>query len=319
MSYKILNTIGKKYSKEARKILKRIGRIDYLELNQEELKNKISQYDILIVGLGLNINKEIIKNGKNLKIIAATTTGLDHIDINFAKTKNIKILSLKGQKEFLKNVTSTAELAFGLIIILLRNIFSAFESVKKYHWQREKFRGFSLRGETLGIVGLGRLGKIMAKYANTFGMKVIAYDPSLKNYIFDKFGCKKVNFHNLLAKSDIITIHVPLDKKTKNMFDRKAFDKMKTTALLINTSRGKIVNEKDLLKSLRKNKIAGYGTDVLADELNFTEKFDIHPLVEYAKNNNNLIILPHIGGMTHQSREMTDIFMAEKIKKELSK
>lgn len=313
MNLKILNTIGKKYTAEAKKILEQIGKLDCLDLNQIELENKINAYNILLVGLGLNINKQVIDRGSNLKIIATATTGLDHIDVEYAKSKKIKIISLRGENKFLNTITGTAELACGLMIDLMRNISASFNSVKNYEWNREKFRGHNLRGKVLGIVGLGRLGKMMARYGNTFEMKIIGYDPHVEKNDFKKANCKKVSFAELLNKSDIISIHAHLNKETENMFCEKTFGKIKNNAYLINTSRGKIVNEDDLLKALKKNRIAGYATDVLADELTFNRKFKDYPLVKYARNHNNVIILPHIGGMTDESRKATDIFIAKKI------
>jgi D-3-phosphoglycerate dehydrogenase len=314
MSHRILNIIDE-YTKEAKDVLKKVGKTDYLKLNRKSLLEKIGDYDVLLTGLEIVIDKEIMEKGKNLKVIATPTTGLDHIDLNFAKKKGIEILSLKGEKEFLGKISSTAELAFGLAIVLSRKMIPASESVKRYEWQRENFRGDSLRERTMGIVGLGRLGKIMAQYAKAFEMRVVAYDPNLPALAFKKFGCEKASFDKLLKESDIVSIHVHLSKETKNMFKREVFEKMKPSSILINTSRGKIVKEEDVLAALKEKRIAGYGTDVLANELDFKGKFSRHPLVEYAKSHDNLVVLPHIGGMTRQSRSMTDIFIAQKIKK----
>jgi D-3-phosphoglycerate dehydrogenase / 2-oxoglutarate reductase len=247
MRYKILNTIGKKYTSTANSILDKIGDVKCLDISQRELEDKISEYDILVVGLGLNITKKVIDNGKNLKIIATATTGLDHIDIEYARKKNIIIVSLRGENEFLNTITGTAELAFGLVIDLLRLTPHSFDSVKKYEWDRESFRGHNLYGQTLGIVGLGRLGSWMAKYGNAFGMNVIGSDPYVDKEVFDKCNCEKVYFSELLERSDIISIHVHLNDETEKMFDINAIDTMKDTARLINTSRGRIVDEDKIL------------------------------------------------------------------------
>lgn len=303
---KILSTI-ENLTIEAQEILQALGKVDCLELSQKELESKIGEYDVLLVGLGLSVNARVLSNGKNLKAVATATTGLDHIDVNLAEQKGIKIISLKNETEFLNTITGTAELAFGLMIALMRFLTSAAESVKQGKWQRENFRGCSLRGKTLGIVGLGRLGAMMAKYGKAFAMNVIYFDPNKE---------KSVDFETLLAKSDIISLHIHLNEETENMFDKNVFSKMKSTAYLINTSRGKIVNENDLIEALEKEQIAGYGADVLSSELEFQESGQIKgsALAQYAKSNRNVLIVPHIGGMTTQSRISTDIFIAEKVK-----
>ncbi len=313
MDKKTLVTIGKNFTPQAKEILEKIGSVDCLDLTQAELIEAIKDYEIVLVGLGLNINKEIINKAINLKIIATATTGLDHINVEYAKEKGIEILSLQSENDFLNTITGTAELAFGLIIDLLRQTQVATSSVKNYQWDRENFRGHNLYKQILGIVGLGRLGKWVARYGNAFGMKVIAYDPEISEEDFKQNNCQQVSFEELIEQSDIISIHVHLNADTENMFNKNIFDQMKNNAYLINTARGKIANESDLLDALKNKKIAGYATDVLADELNFDKNFSSHPLIEYAKENNNLIITPHIGGMTHESREATDIFMAGKI------
>jgi len=313
MNYKIINTIGEEYADEGKKILSKLGEVDYLTPTQSELNKIIRDYDIAVIGLGLNFDKEVIDKAKNLKIIITATTGLDHIDVGYAKKKGIEVLSLKGEVEFLSSIAGTSELAFALLIELSRLMPHAFDSVKNYQWDREKFRGYNLYGKTLGVVGLGRLGSWIARYGKAFNMDVIYVDPNV-----DSSEYKKVSFDKLLKQSDAISINVHLNSDTENMFNMSIFKKMKNNAYLINTSRGKIVNESDLLKALESKEIAGYGTDVLADELDFAENFSNHPLVEYAKKNQNLIIVPHIGGMTYDSRIATDVFIANKLARYLS-
>ncbi len=314
MNLNILNTLGDKFSEEAGKILNELGSVDYLNLTRKDVLASERLYDIIIVGLYPIIDKEVIDKHNELKIIASITTNLDHIDVEYAKSKGIKVICLYGENDLLNKITGTAELAFGLMIDLLRFTPWAFEDVKNYKWEREKFRGRNLFGKVAGIFGLGRLGRMMVKYCKAFDMEVIACDPRVDEVIFTDLGCKKVDFDTLLEKSDIISIHAYLNKETEHIFDKNAFSKMKKGAYVINTSVRTIVNDRDVLEALEKKQIAGYATDVLEEELIFDEGFKKHPLVEYAKNNKNLIIVPHIGGMTHESREMTDIFIAQKLK-----
>lgn len=319
MTYRILNTVGEIYSQKARDVLSMLGDVEYKHPSQEDLKKIIAEYDVVIIGLGLNFHKDVLERAAKLKTIATATTGLDHIDVWHAKQRGIEILSLRGEDEFLNTITGTAELACGLMIDLVRYTPWAFDDVKNYKWEREKFRGHNLYGKTLGIVGMGRLGTWMARYGKAFGMNILYHDPhtNLSTSNVDRLG-KRVLFDELLEKSDVVSIHVHLNEETKNMFNADVFKKMKNSAYLINTARGGIVDETALLQALEKGEIAGYGTDVLADELSFNAIFKNHPLVKYSEKNRNVIITPHIGGMTKESRERTDIFIAEKLKKHLT-
>lgn len=313
----ILNTIGENFTPEGRKTLSVLGDVDYIIPSQEELVNTIHKYESALIGLGLNFNKEVLDKAKKLKVIATATTGLDHIDVEEAKKKGITIISLRGETEFLNSITGTAELAAGLMIDLMRFSPWAFDDVKEYNWDREAFRGHNLYGATLGVVGVGRLGTWMARYGKAFGMNVLFHDPEvIKSPVPD---CVKVTLDEVLSKSDVVSIHIHLSNETRDMFNKDLLKKMKKSAYLINTSRGEIVHEADLLDALKSGKIAGYGTDVLAGELEFNKSFKNYPLVEYAKKNKNVIIVPHLGGMTYESRANTDIFMAKKLKNFLEK
>ncbi len=308
---KILNALGQTYPKEARKILSRLGNVEYMIPDQKEIEKNIGRYDVIVMTVGLRFDKPTLKKAVRLKIIVVAATGLDHIDLEEARRRNIAVLSLRGETKFLNTITGTAELAVGLMIDLLRRTPHAFNSVKRYKWDKNSFRGRNLYGKILGVVGMGRLGRWMGRYGDAFGMQVQFFDPYVKTSPSKKY--KKVSFETLVKTSDCISIHVHLGKDTENMFGAREFGLMKKNAYLINTSRGKIVDEKAMLAALKKKTIAGYATDVLADELSFGKGFKSHPLVEYAKKHENLIIVPHIGGMTHESREATDIFMAQKL------
>ncbi len=319
MQYKIVNTIGPLYTKEAKQIIESLGTVDYVEWSQSDLLENIENYDIAIIGLGLQFDNEVLTKAKKLKAICTATTGLDHIDKDTAKQNGIEILSLKNETEFLNTITGTAELGWGLLLDLTRGISKSIEEVKQYKWERENFRGNELRGKTLGIVGLGRLGRMMARYGHAFYMNVIAHDPHISDSEFSDLEVTSVSFQELLEKSDVVSVNVHLSNDTEKMFDQKAFNSMKDSALFINTARGKIVDESALLETLQNKKIKGYATDVLDGELNFHQSFEHHPLVEYAKNNDNLLISPHIGGMTVESRAATDIFIAKKLNNWLGK
>lgn len=314
MSYRILNTIGAVLTSAARERLETIGDIHDFTGSQQELAEALASADIALIGLGLNFSKNILEHAPHLRCIATATTGLDHIDTAEANARGITVLSLKGEEAFLRTITGTAELALGLMIDLSRDMSHAFEAVKKGQWQREHFRGHSLSGKTLGIVGLGRLGTLMARYGSTLGMTVIAVDPHKSTETFTNAGARGVDFSTLLQESDVISIHAALIPETEKLFNQEAFGEMKPTAYLINTARGQIVDEVALLQALEQGRIGGYAADVLADENTFGGQIPLqHPLLLYAKQHRHCILVPHIGGMTVESREATDTFMAEKI------
>ncbi|MEK7185046.1 MAG: NAD(P)-dependent oxidoreductase [Patescibacteria group bacterium] len=314
MATQILNTIGTTYTPAAAGILKQLGEVNCQNLDQNQLLELIPKYNVLLVGLGLNINKEVIDRGQNLKVIATVTTGLDHIDLDAAMARSISVLSLRGENDFLDTISGTAELALGLMINLCRQIHLATQSVQRGEWQRELFRGRSLIGKTLGIVGLGRLGKMMARYGHGLGMNIVFADPNVDSIRFPDY--KKLSLDELVVVSDVISLHLHLNNETKGMINGRLFQKMKPTSYIINTSRDGIVNETDLIDALQLKTISGYATDVLSGEVDFGGMVPPdHPLVLYSKNNPNVIIVPHIGGMTVESREATDIFIANKLKK----
>lgn len=258
---------------------------------------------------------------KQFDLIASCTTGTDHID-----NRDIPLIKLEG--EFLKDIYATAEHTWALILSLIRKVAFAFDDVKQGNWEREKWQGTELRGKTLGIVGMGRIGQQIARMAEAFGMKVITYDTTIwmgrkeqGNMAIEFPLYQYCHLEHLLQNSDIITVHVPLTEETKGMFSIEQFKQMKPTAYFINTSRGAVVDEDALLNALHNDIIAGAAIDVTTFETErkpFGEDIeDIrnqNELVWYAKHNDNLIITPHIGGNTIESREKTQIHIANKIK-----
>lgn len=307
---KILNVV-EGYSEEAKRILAGSGEVDYRSLTQEELAGAAAPYDALVVRLGLSIDTAVMDAAPNLKWIATATTGLNHIDMEHAKEKGIEVLSLRGENEFLDTITSTAELAFGLLIDLMRYTPFAFDSIRRYELDLEGYRGRSLYGKTLGIIGMGRLGKILAAGALGWRMQVQFTDPNVAQEQFPQY--KKVELDELLAASDAVSLHVHLLPETAGMIGEQAIAKMKKGAYLVNTSRGEIVDEHAVLAALNSGRLGGYATDVLANELALLERFADHPLVEYAKEHRTCIVVPHTGGLTEDSRVATDVFIAEKL------
>ena len=241
------------------------------------------------------LGEEILKNS-SIKIICTASTGTNHIDRDYCIQNDIKVLSITTDYDILEKVTSTAEHAFALMLSLIRNIPSAFDSVKAGKWNWENFTGRQINQLTVGIVGYGRLGRMMAEYCKAFGAKVLLYDP----YKMSKRHEWAISLEELFQKSDVVSLHVQVSDDTRHFINKKLFKKMKSPVYLINTSRGEIVNEKDVIKMLEKGKISGYATDVLEDEFG---NLNNSALLERIKDL-NIIVTPHIGGMTHEAREI---------------
>ena len=309
MAWKIVTTCDLSDTPKAVNILNKVGEL--VQLNNDKLivMNEIEDCDAYMPGAALRVDKELLDNAKVLKLIGAPSTGTDHLDIDLIKKRGIKLFHLAQEYDLIKSFTATSELAFGLILSLIRRIPEALENAKEGIWAREYFTGFQLYGKTLGILGLGRLGKISARIGKGFGMRVIAYD--IKDINAD--GVENVNFKTLLSESDILTIHIHLTPESENMINRDAIKSMKTGAILINTSRGKIINENALIEALNNGHLAGAGLDVIDGEWLSRKELLRHPLIQYAKEHKNIIIVPHIGGATFESVHGARVFMAKKM------
>lgn len=303
---KILIAEPKDFSQRAIDLLKSIGDVVCLNVNQAELKTVLSEYDVVWIRLGLTIREKDVPQYPRCGVIITATTGLNHLDLDALRASGIRVFSLKGQTKFLETVTATAELTMGLIFSLVRNIPAAHQSVIGGMWDRDLFKGNEIAGKKVGVVGYGRLGKIVASYCNAFHMKVIAYDP----YVIpnEEYVSRVESMDKLFSQSDIVTLHLPLNAETDSIIDGKLLSLMKKSAFLINTSRGQILDENDLLYHLRRKKIAGAALDVICGEEFFSTE---NPLINYAQNHNNLLITPHIGGCTWESMETCELFMAK--------
>jgi D-3-phosphoglycerate dehydrogenase len=283
---------------------------DAYDLTQEQLPEVVKAYDVLIVRLGLKVDETVLAAGKGLRVVGTPTTGLDHVDVAAAGRRKIAILSLRGERDFLDRVYATAEHSFALLLSLVRRIPAAFAAVKDYEWRRDLYRGSELNGKVLGIVGCGRLGTMVARYGVAFGMRVLVYDPYQPDLPPGVETC--TSLPDLLSRSEIVSLHVPLSEETRGMLSEPAFNCMQPGAILVNTARGAVVDEAALLRALESGRLAGAALDVLCDEYELGKGRD-HRLIEYARTHENLIITPHIGGATQESIEKADLFLAQKI------
>jgi len=287
------------------------------QLSRIDLLKELSDAEGLIVRLGYQVDEELLTAAPKLRFIATATTGLNHIDLEAAAKRSIEVLSLKGESRFLNLVTATAELTWGLLLALVRKMPTAIADVRCGNWRRDPFKGRELSGMTLGIVGYGRLGRIVASYGTAFRMKVIASDPSP---ISRDDNISFMPLAELLALADVVSVHVALTKDTLGLINEAAFGMMKAGAYLINTARGELIEESALLGALESGRLAGAALDVLSNEKQTEQSERInHPLLLYAHKHENLLITPHIGGATLESMEKTEVFMAHRLRELMKK
>ena len=265
-----------------------------------ELKRKISRYDGIIVRSATKITGDLLKSAQRLKVVGRAGIGLDNIDVSAASRKGVVVMNTPGA-----NAITTAEHAISLLLALSRHIPQATASLKAGKWEKKKFMGVEIFNQTLGIIGFGNIGQVVADRAQGLKMKVIVYDPFLSKETMAKMGVEKVTFDQLLKLSDYITIHTPLNKDTNNLLDKKAFQKMKKGVRIINCARGGIVNEKDLFTAIKQGKVAGAALDVFENE-----PPGDHPLFGL----DEVIGTPHLGASTSQAQARVAEVIAKQIK-----
>lgn len=284
-------------------------------LSYVELKKSIHDYDGLLVGLNIHFDANLLEHAHRLKFIATPTTGLTHLDVEFLEHKKVEIISLKGEQEFLKNITSTAEHAWLLLLSCARGINQQLQKTRSFNWDRYSHMGHQVKDKTLGIVGLGRVGRMVANYGRAFGMSVSYYDPFVSIGDFKK----EDDLNTLLAQSDFILLAASYHAQNKSLISGNELSKVKNSACLINIARGELIDTEALLQLLKERKIYKVALDVIEDESSASnDKFYNSKLLRYAQNNENLIITPHIGGVTFEAREATNNYIIRKIERYLA-
>lgn len=296
--------VGDKISEEAIEKLKKEHEVTFSELSPEELVGEIEKYDALVVRSRTKVTKEIVENGKNLKVIGRAGVGVDNIDVGEATKRKIIVVNAPAS-----STVAVAELTLAHMLSLARSITKADKSMKEGKWEKKSLMGIELNGKTLGLIGLGRIGSEVAKRARAFGMKCLTYDPYLTKEKRQEFGVELVGIDTLLREADFITIHAALTKETKGLVGAKELAKMKPSAFLINCARGGIVDEKALYNVLKDKKIAGCALDVFEKEPLEKE----NPLLKL----DNIVFTPHIGANTKEAQIRAGITVAEQVLKAL--
>ena len=270
--------------------------------NLDYLKKEINNFDGIIVRNKTQLKEDILKKASNLKFIGRLGVGLDNIDIEYCKKNNILVQPATGM-----NADSVAEYVINSSLTLLKKTNIVNEKTLDAQWPRTSITTNELRGKTLGLIGFGYIAKKVLKLVNAFEVSTIAYDPFISLKEMDEINVKKVTFENILSLADIISIHVPLNKETKYLFNKKSFVKLKRKPIIINSSRGGIINETDLLEAYTNNLISGFALDVFENEpVNKTFLINI-------SNDMNCILSPHIAGITEESNSRVSNFIINKI------
>ena len=273
-----------------------------LSENIEELASQIGFFDAIIVRNKTQLNESLLVTTNKLRFIGRLGVGLDNIDTNYCENNNIVVQPATGM-----NAHSVAEYVINCSLSLLKNIPITHQGTVSGKWPRTTIKSRELQGKTMGLLGFGVIGKKVSILAQAFGSRIVAYDPYILQSDADEYSVSLVTQSELFECSDIISIHLPLTGETKNLLDYNSFCEMKNKPIIINSSRGSIVNQKDLIKAYKDNLISGFALDVYESEP-VKEKF-------YSKISNtmNCILTPHTSGVTVESNARVSQFIAEKV------
>ena len=308
MSSLILEPTG--YSHKALSLYDSLGDV-YLGLDRA----KLNAVKTLIVRLNYKIDKKICDQLKNLQLVATPTTGLSHLDMDYLKARGVTVISLRDTPNQIRSISSTTEITIWHIINIVRQAASSVAAVTlRNEWRRDDYRLRQLSNMTLGIVGMGRIGSQVAHVCQAIGMNVCFYDPYLENSDRAKKITKYKEYeelNELLVSSDVVSIHVPLNAKTENLFCETTLLKMKPKSYLVNTSRGEIIDENATARLVVERHLSGYACDVLANEQSLS--FATNELIKLSKLDDRIQITPHIGGCTVDAMHLTEEIIAEKV------
>lgn len=296
-----------KYQKENYTFLNNAFTVIELVSPNDDRNDILNEVEILFAPLGFYVGREKIDSCKNLKVIVSNTTGIPHIDISYAKSKNISVCALHDEQAFLRTITPTAEHTIGLIFALYRKLLSAHNTVLQYSWNRNDFVAPKMLSRLCcGIVGYGRLGSMVGMILRAMGSQVIYYDPYIEG--------GEVTLEALACKSNILTIHAPANPSTTHLISRKILQFLPKGAIVINTARGELLDHDALLELIETGHIGGAALDTLPGEYSdaFTDTPFFKKIVNFARNHENLLLTPHIGGSTSDARSETELFVLQK-------
>jgi D-3-phosphoglycerate dehydrogenase len=274
--------------------------VDYRpDIPYAEILERIADFHALVSRSETKVTRELIDRGKKLKVIARAAVGIGNIDVEYATERGILVINTPG-----KNTNSAAELTLSLLLAIVRNVIPAHANMLNLKWDRHRFTGRELLGKTIGIIGLGNVGHRVARFAHGFEMEVLAFDPYISDDVFEKHGAHKVELDQLLAASDVVTLHVPKTPETTNMLGAEEIARMKPGAIVLNVARGGLINEAALLAALKAGKIAAAGIDTWDEEPPKQNPFRDMP---------NVVMTPHIGASTEEAQRRIAESVSEQV------
>lgn len=262
------------------------------ETTAESIAQTIRDADALVdSSIRVPVTDKMIADAPDLKVISCASTGTDHVARGEVNRRGIKVISLRDHPDVIANLTPAAELTWALLMACARKLPAALDHVRGGGWIREEFPGLMLNGRQLGLIGCGRIGGWMARYATAFGMRLVGYDPFV-SAMPPSIAAQPIE--TVVRESDVVSVHVPLTQETRGLLSASLLSQIKPGAIVLNTSRGAIVDEAALLAGLKSGRIGAAGLDVLDGEPEIAN----HPLLAYAKEHDNLLITPHCGGFS---------------------
>jgi len=260
----------------------------------------IRDADALVVRSATKVTAQLLGHAQRLRVIGRAGVGVDNVDLEAATQKGVVVMNTPGG-----NAISVAEHTVGLMLAMARRIPQANGSMKQGRWEKKGLLGIELRGKTLGLIGLGQIGREVARLAQSFQMAVIAYDPYVSSWLADECAVKLVTLEELLKRSDFISLHASATPETRHMLDARTLAMTKPGVRIVNCARGELVNEADLLAALESGHVAGVGLDV----------FESEPLTDWRLvNHANVIATPHIAGSTEEAQEIVGVSIAEQVR-----
>ena len=277
-----------------KEVVERIEKLGGVTFLPEDLNAALKDAEVLAVRSGTKVTKELLENAPNLKLVARAGVGLDNVDLEACGERGIKVINTPGA-----STISVAELAIGLMIVLMRNAVLGHEQVRKGVWDRKALVGQELYKKTLGIMGFGRIGSAVAARGRAMGMGVIAFDPFVK----EEGDADLVKLEDLLKKADVISLHMPVTPETTEIINKESISKMKDGVFIVNTARGGVINEADLAEALKSGKVAGAALDVTAKE----------PPEGTILEAPNVILSSHVGASTKQAQLRVGEELVEKL------